>query len=61
MKVLIVDDEPEVLTIVSKWLTKAGHQVLTTGDAEKIPDLIRNSDPDVVCSTSSCYARAASI
>jgi DNA-binding NtrC family response regulator len=48
MKILIVDDEPEILTIVSKWLTRSGHQVLTTSDAKKIPELIQANDVDVV-------------
>jgi len=31
-KILIVDDAPEILTIVSKWLTSAGYRVFTPGD-----------------------------
>jgi DNA-binding response OmpR family regulator len=32
MKILIADDEPEILKIVSKWLSRKGHEVLTTSD-----------------------------
>ncbi|HLH29553.1 MAG TPA: response regulator [Terriglobia bacterium] len=48
MKILIVDDEPEILTIVSKWLTRAGHQVLTTTDPQKVSEYIQATDFDVV-------------
>ena len=48
MKILVVDDEPEILTVVSKWLSKSGHNVLTTTDPQKALDLIQAADFDVV-------------
>ena len=48
MRILVVDDEPEILTIVSKWLSKAGHQVLTTSDPQKVLEYIEARDFDVV-------------
>ena len=48
MKILVVDDEPEILTIVSKWLSKAGHQVVTTGDPQKVLEYVEARDFDVV-------------
>jgi len=48
MKILIVDDEPEILTIVSKWLSRKGHVVLTTSDPQKALDLVESADINVV-------------
>ena len=48
MKILVVDDEPEILTIVSKWLSGNGHQVLTATDPQKVLQFIEASDFDVV-------------
>jgi len=48
MKILVVDDEPEILTIVSRWLTKAGHDVQTTGDPQRALELVESNDFNVV-------------
>ena len=48
MKILIVDDEPEILTIVSKWLSKKGHEVLTTSHLQTALDLVESSDINLV-------------
>jgi two-component system nitrogen regulation response regulator GlnG len=48
MKILIVDDEPEILTIVSKWLTRAGYHAFSTGDPQKVPELIQIHEIDVI-------------
>ena len=48
MRILVVDDEPEILTIVSKWLSKAGHHVLTTSDPQKVLEFVETRDFDVV-------------
>jgi DNA-binding NtrC family response regulator len=48
MKILVVDDEPEILTIVSKWLSKNGHRVLTASNPQKVLEFIEANDFDVV-------------
>jgi two-component system alkaline phosphatase synthesis response regulator PhoP len=48
MRILIVDDEPEILTIISKWLSRKGHEVLTTSDPQKALDLVESADISVV-------------
>jgi DNA-binding NtrC family response regulator len=48
MKILVVDDEPEILSILSKWLTLAGHRVLTTTDPQKALDVAAREALDVV-------------
>ena len=48
MKILVVDDEPEILTIVSKWLNRMGYQVLTAADPQKVLELVETNDLGVV-------------
>ena len=48
MRILVIDDEPEILTIVSKWLSKRGHDVRTTSDPEQAMEFIQSSDFDIV-------------
>jgi DNA-binding NtrC family response regulator len=48
MRILVLDDEPEILTIISKWLTAAGHRPQTTTDPAKALELIGNSPFDAV-------------
>ena len=42
------DDEPEILTIVSKWLNRMGYQVLTAADPQKVLELVEANDLGVV-------------
>jgi DNA-binding NtrC family response regulator len=48
MKLLIVDDEPEILSILTTWLVRKGHQAQTTNDATKVSALLRGGSFDVV-------------
>jgi DNA-binding NtrC family response regulator len=48
MNVLIVDDEPEILTIVSKWLSRNGYHVITTSDPQKALELVETTEIDVI-------------
>src|SRR5215813_656138 len=48
MKILVADDEPEILTIVSKWLSRNGHQVLTASSPQRVLQFIDANDFDVV-------------
>ncbi|MBI4473531.1 MAG: response regulator [Acidobacteria bacterium] len=48
MKILIVDDEPEILSIVAKWLSQKGHDAVTTSDAERALDLVESGDFNAV-------------
>ena len=41
MRILVLDDEPEILTLVSKWLTGAGHRPQATTDPNKALELIK--------------------
>lgn len=48
MKILVVDDEPEILTIVNKWLSKKGHDAVTTSDPKRVLDLVAGTDFDLI-------------
>jgi DNA-binding NtrC family response regulator len=48
MRILVLDDEPEILTIISKWLTAEGHQPDATTDAAEALDLINSNPFDAV-------------
>lgn len=47
-KILVVDDEPSVLMIVSARLTAMGFEVLTAQDGQEGLDLARKESPDAI-------------
>jgi CheY-like chemotaxis protein len=47
MKILVVDDESEIFTIVSKWLSR-NHPVLTATDPQEVLEFMEANDFDVV-------------
>jgi two-component system alkaline phosphatase synthesis response regulator PhoP len=46
--ILVIDDEPDILTVVSLRLKKLGYQVLTAADGKQGLDTIRREKPDLV-------------
>ncbi len=47
-KVLVVDDEPDILKVISFRLKKSGYEVLTAGDGKAALDLIAVNKPDLI-------------
>jgi DNA-binding response OmpR family regulator len=47
-KVLVVDDNPQLLSLVARFLSKRGLEVITTGAAIGVRALILKHAPDVV-------------
>jgi putative two-component system response regulator len=47
---LIVDDEPFVTDVVSRWLAGEGHRCATAGSAEEALELLQQSEFDLVVS-----------
>ena len=45
-RVLLVDDDPAMLRIVSKWLERSGYQVETVGDGEQAMAALEGECPD---------------
>ena len=48
LKVLMAEDESEVLDIMSRKIAAAGYTVITAGDGEEAWDKIRKESPDVI-------------
>lgn len=49
MRVLLVDDEPDILFVIGRWFKINGHQAVTTMDPRGVFNLIENQDFDLVC------------
>jgi len=47
-KVLVVDDEPDIVNILKIMLETAGYQVATANDGQEAIDAVIKSPPDVV-------------
>ncbi len=47
-KILVVDDEPDVLKVVSFRLEKAGYEVLAASNGKIALDLILENKPDLI-------------
>jgi DNA-binding response OmpR family regulator len=46
--VLVADDEPEVCYLVSLYLRKGGHRVLSVGDGPAVLEALKRWHPDLV-------------
>jgi DNA-binding response OmpR family regulator len=46
--VLVVDDEPMVRDVVSRYLERDGHRVVTAGDGESAREIIEHETPSLV-------------
>lgn len=46
--ILVVDDEPNIVQLVSMYLARENYQVLSAGDGQEALDVIRNQKPDLV-------------
>ena len=47
-KILVVDDEPDTLLLVTRFLESAGHQVITARDGEQALQEIYKERPQIV-------------
>jgi twitching motility two-component system response regulator PilH len=47
-RILVVEDSPTVLYMVSRMLTEGGHQVLTATDGEEAMSLVVQEHPNLV-------------
>ncbi len=47
-KILLVDDEPDILKVVTFRLRKTGYEIITAEDGQKALDLIKAQRPDLV-------------
>jgi len=47
-RILVVDDEPHILQVVTIKLRNAGHEVTTAGDGEEALDIACERHPDLI-------------
>ena len=47
-KILVVDDQPDIILIVSRILKKAGHDVIGAGGGQEALDILRRMTPDLI-------------
>lgn len=47
-KILVVDDEPNIREVVSLYLRRDGHTVVSAADGEEALEVFRGSEPDLV-------------
>jgi len=48
-KVLIIDDEPDIVVYLTLLLENNGYEVISASDGEKGLELAKSEDPDLVC------------
>jgi DNA-binding response OmpR family regulator len=46
--ILVVDDDPEIVTMLNTRLTKRGYKVVTAGDGNRAIELAKRERPDLV-------------
>jgi CheY-like chemotaxis protein len=47
-KVLVIDDEPQVLRLIRQMLTRAGHTVIEAADGAQGLAAVRDTPPDII-------------
>ena len=48
IRILIADDEPDIIEIISFHLNKAGYEVATAKDGSEAIDLAKSFNPDCI-------------
>ncbi len=48
MRILVVDDEPEVAKAIAEAVAREGHQVIAAASGEEALELVTRVDPDAV-------------
>jgi DNA-binding NtrC family response regulator len=49
MRILLVDDEPDILTVVGQWLQAFGHRSVAISDSREVLGLMEIEHFDLVC------------
>jgi two-component system response regulator ResD len=47
-RILVVDDEPQIRSMLRTWLTRSGYEVSEAGDGKQAIDMLRKESFDVV-------------
>ena len=48
MKILIVDDDQDMIMITERWFTKAGYEVSRAASGQEAVDILKKEDFDLV-------------
>ncbi len=48
LKILIAEDETDVLAIMKKWISSEGYSVVTASDGQEAWDKIQSEAPDII-------------
>ena len=48
MKILVADDEPLIIELLTEYLTAAGHEVASADNAKTLVDLVREETPGLI-------------
>lgn len=49
-RILIAEDDPHMMRVLSMWLARHGHDVLEASDGERARELLADTDVDLVVS-----------
>ena len=49
MRILLVDDEPDILNLVAHWLQALGHRTVAISDSREVAGLMEIEHFDLVC------------
>lgn len=47
-KILVVDDEPQIVELIKSYLAKDGYRVITAADGQRALELARREQPDLI-------------
>lgn len=47
-KILVVDDEPSIVDVLTRFLTREGYEVLTAGNGREALDRVQQEQPDLI-------------
>jgi len=47
-KILVVDDEPEIIELLTLYLVRDGYEVISTGNGRQVFDLVSEHKPDLI-------------
>ncbi|MEA3327415.1 MAG: response regulator transcription factor [Chloroflexota bacterium] len=47
-RILVVDDEPNIVQLVSMYLARENYTVITAGDGQRAFDIVKTQEPDLV-------------
>ena len=47
-KILIADDEPDIIELIKRYAVREGHEVAAVGDGQEAVDICKKEDFDII-------------